>query len=421
MQIVCKFVFYLTRMKTSTSIILDTRKQKKNSTFPIKLRITHNREQRYYPTHYSLTREDYGKIRAGRPKGALKDIALDLHGIERKAIETIESLVFFSWTSFEKKYYSNRTLRSTIAEAFIGYTTELRVQGRIGTAVSYECASRSLNKFMPNLRFIDITPEILRNYEQWMLNNENSMTTVGIYIRALRTIVNSAISDGGIPKEMYPFGKRKYEIPTGSNFKKALSLADIALIFSYKFKEDSNRLACRDYWIFMYLCYGINVKDMCLLKFENIKGQFIEFERAKTARTKRTSEKIRIPISDEIWKIIKTRGNTQQNEQTYIFPILKYGLTAQKQRQLIQQLTHVINDNMKVIAKDLGIAQSITTYAARHSFATVLQRSGVSTDFIREALGHSNVKTTQNYLAGFEDRQRTDVVKALIAFDTNSI
>lgn len=71
---------------------------------------------------------------------------------------------------------------------------------------------------------------------------------------------------------------------------------------------------------------------------------------------------------------------------------------------------------MKGIARKLEITNDITTYAARHSFATVLQRSGASTEFISEALGHSNVKTTQNYLAGFEDDRKKEIVKALTAF-----
>ena len=70
----------------------------------------------------------------------------------------------------------------------------------------------------------------------------------------------------------------------------------------------------------------------------------------------------------------------------------------------------------RAIARQLGIESDCTTYAARHSFATILQRSGVSTEFISEALGHSNVKTTQNYLAGFEDESKKEVVKALTAF-----
>ncbi len=71
---------------------------------------------------------------------------------------------------------------------------------------------------------------------------------------------------------------------------------------------------------------------------------------------------------------------------------------------------------MKVIASTLGIESNVTTYAARHSFATILQRSGVPISFISEALGHGNVQTTQNYLGGFEDESKAETLKALTAF-----
>ncbi len=79
-------------------------------------------------------------------------------------------------------------------------------------------------------------------------------------------------------------------------------------------------------------------------------------------------------------------GNIRKDGSTYIFPVLTKGITAVRERQLIQQLTRVINDHMKTITGVLGIETDCTTYAARHSFATILQRSGASTEFISEAL-----------------------------------
>ena len=243
---------------------------------------------------------------------------------------------------------------------------------------------------------MDVTPDFLYKYERWMLDNGNSITTVGIYLRSLRTLFNNAIADGLLTKECYPFGKKRYEIPTGNNIKKALSL--------------------KDYWIFMYLCNGINVKDMSLLKYENIKGDIIEFIRAKTARTKRKVEPIRVNLTDELKAIISKWGNKKTDGNTFIFPILEKGATPERERQLIQQMTHVINSYMKDIAATLEIDKDVTTYFARHSFATVLQRSGASISFISEALGHSSSKTTENYLAGFEDEKKREINKALLAF-----
>jgi integrase len=166
----------------------------------------------------------------------------------------------------------------------------------------------------------------------------------------------------------------------------------------------------------MYLCNGINVKDMSLLKYENIKGEVIEFIRAKTARTKRKVEPVRVNLTDEIKAIISKWGNKKTDGNIFIFPILENGLTPERERQLIQQMTHLINSYMKEIARALEIDKDVTTYFARHSFATVLQRSGASISFISEALGHSSAKTTQSYLAGFEDESKKETLKALTAF-----
>jgi integrase/recombinase XerD len=252
-----------------------------------------------------------------------------------------------------------------------------------------------------------------------MLKQGNRITTISIYLRTLRALFNNLLSYGLLTKIIYPFGKKKYEIPTGNNIKKSLTLKDIAAIYYYKPIKGINAEMSKDYWLFMYLCNGINVKDMCLLKYENIKGDILEFERAKTARTKRKVEPIRVALVDDAKQIIKRWGNRHLDGNTYIFPVLTKGLSAVRKRQLIQQLTGVINDHMRVIAKDLAIESNLTTYVARHSFSTILQRSGASTEFISEALGHSNVKTTQNYLAGFEDESKKETVKALTAFKNN--
>lgn len=422
-RFVCKLyananIHIMTTAKTAT--VLDSRRKKQDGTFPVKLRVTFERKQVYYPTPYDLTEKEFERVMfSKRLDGTEKALKKKVTAFENKAIEIIQALPIFTWKVFEKHYLTNRGAKDTINLAFADYAAELRETERIGTAVSYECAQSSLNKFEPGARFADVTTDFLRKYEKWMLNAGNSVTTVGIYLRSLRTLFNNAIGEGMLSKEYYPFGKKKFEIPTGNNTKKALTLKDIAAIYFYKPIAGTTADMAKDYWLFMYLCNGINVKDMCLLKYENIKGEVLEFERAKTTRTKRKVEPIRVALVDDVKEIIKKWGNTRKDGSTYIFPVLTRGITAVRERQLIQQLTGVINDHMKAITGVLGIETDCTTYAARHSFATILQRSGASTEFISEALGHSNVRTTQNYLAGFEDESKKETVKALTAFKNN--
>ena len=394
---------------------------KENGSCAVSLRITFERKKRHYPTPYSLTPADFEKVMFGKRQSEIeKELKGKIQDFENKATKIIGDLPFFTWTAFEKHYLQNRAAKDTIKQAFEDYSNELRQAERIGSAVSYECAMNSLDKFEAGAKFTDITPEFLRRYEKTVLSEGKSITTVGIYLRSLRTLFNNAINEGLLTKDLYPFKlgnvKGRYEIPTGNNIKKALSLSDIELIYNYQPEAGTMKERAKDYWIFMYLCNGINVKDLCLLKYENIKGDVMEFVRAKTARTKRKVEPIRVTITADVKAIIEKWGNADKAEKNYIFPVLEKGLTPERERQLIQQLTHVLNDHMKSIAKELGIDSSLTTYVARHSFSTVLKRSGASTEFISEALGHGNLKTTQNYLGSFEDENKKEVVKALTAF-----
>lgn len=401
----------------TTSIFIDKYHPQKDGKCAISIRVTHQRKKKYYPTIYSLTLSDFEKVKtAERPREEIKIIRQQLQALEKRASDIIRELPYFSWEAFERQYLINRGNRQSLKTAFDEYIAHLREEGRIGTAVSYECAKKSILSFKVNAVFVDVTPSFLSKYERWMLESGNSVTTVGIYLRSLRTLFNLAIEEGLVSKELYPFGKRKYEIPSSNNIKKALSLSSIALIHKHMPPSGSNTERMKDYWMFMYFCNGINVKDMCLLKYKNLQGDMLVFERAKTVRTKRRVEPIRVALLDEARAIIEKWGNKKETLETYIFPVLSEGISPERERQLIQQLTHVINDNMKGIAKALKIEGDVTTYAARHSFATVLKRSGASTEFISEALGHTNVKTTQNYLASFEDEKKKEMVKALTAF-----
>jgi hypothetical protein len=114
-----------------------------------------------------------------------------------------------------------------ISFSYLVYIKKLLREGRIGTAVSYQCSYMSLRKFKGDVPFPLITPSFLIEYENWLKDQDVSKTTIGIYLRPLRAVFNEA--DAGIIKKekSYPFGRRKYVIPTTRNIKKALELSDI--------------------------------------------------------------------------------------------------------------------------------------------------------------------------------------------------
>ena len=109
------------------------------------------------------------------------------------------------------------------------------------------------------------------------------------------------------------------------------------------------------------------------------------------------------------------KGLYYENDQSYIFPILSHSYkTPQSINNRLHKMLGVVNGELKNIAIQVDIKENLTTYVARHSFATVLKRSGVSTSEISEAMGHDSEKTTQIYLDTFENNVLDKACEALL-------
>jgi integrase/recombinase XerD len=401
--------------KASVNVSIDRYHQRKDGSCGISIRITYQRKHRNYPTGMAIKASDFDRIMtAKRRSEADAKIFNKLITFRNRAIETVDSLSVFTFTRFEDAYLNNKDAADSVKFGFEKYIQELKDERRIGTAVSYETAMKSINGYKSGLKYADITPAFLKKYESVMIDSGKSKTTVGIYLRSLRTIFNRA----SIDRSLYPFGegRNKYSIPTGRNVKKALTLSEVKQIFDYKAEPGSTREMARDYWIFIYLCNGLNVKDLCLLKQKNIDENVLKYERAKTSRSKKDAEMITVSLKSEAKAVIRRWGQPSVDPEAYIFPHIEKGMSAERERRIYQQLTKLINTHMKQIARDVGINKEVTTYFARHSFATILKNAGVSMEFISEALGHSDLKTTKSYLAGFEKDTIHKTTEALTAF-----
>ena len=443
-------------MQVKIGIILDTRRIKKTSKYPVKLRVTFERVTVYYQTIFDLSKDDYAKLSAPRISIELQSIRDKLKDIERTAENALKEPGAFSFKDFEKDYVQNHSsyfrLRKlppelplenksdfdytpfhkkfpillehdlkpgTFTVSYRAFIKKTLREGRISSGMYYHCSYVSLKKFRGNVRLEEITVSFLHEYESWLRQQNISSTTIGMYLRPLRTIFNEAIEDGIIKREKhYPFGRRKYKIPASKNTKKALDLNDIKRIYYYQCdpKNESEQRA-RDYWLFSYFGNGMNPKDIACLKYKNIQGEYLIFERSKTERAMRSDPKpITVFINDDMKTIIKRWGNKEASPNNYVFPIMEQGTSPLRQYELMQLFVHFINNWMKHILNNLGIDKKVTTYVARHTFSTVLKRSGASTEYIQEALGHSNIKTTENYLDSFEKEVKKDFAKRLTAF-----
>ena len=160
----------------------------------------------------------------------------------------------------------------------------------------------------------------------------------------------------------------------------------------------------------------MNIKDIALLKYENISGDEIHFIRSKTIHS--TIEKqrsIQIYLHDELKNIITKWGNPDQKLSHFIFDILDpEDLSPMQISRDVSQAVKVINKYMKRIAECLGLERIPTCMFARHTYSTVLKRANVPIEMISESLGHTSVKTTEIYLDSFENDRRADISKLLL-------
>jgi len=414
-------------MKPTLLIILDTRRAKITGKYPVRLRVIFLREARYYNVGVDLTKEEFvqmqnpiliGKKAHSALKRDLKEWKIMTDSVSAKASGICLKLDEFSFRVFEKHFFGTTKSKKDVYEAYTETIAAMKSIGKIGTASNYQSSLSSLKTFSSRLNFKDVTVEFLKDYEKWLLADKKSITTVGIYLRPLRAIVNEAIDEGIYSRDAYPFGKRRYQIPSGKNIKKALVRDEIKKIYNFKGPSGSWWEKARDFFIFSYLANGMNMKDIAQLRNENIDGEYLRFNRAKTKNTNRSGSKpISIFISEDLKEIINRWKNTSNATESYLFKILEENNTAERESALVKQFTRMTNVYIKKICEEVEINKPVTTYYARHSFATVLYRNGQSTEMISHSLGHSNLKTTTSYLDSFDDQSQKDMQSVLTKFE----
>lgn len=400
--------------KPTVNIFFDTRtKIKKSGKHPVKLTVYFLGVKRRYKLPHYFTKDEWEKLNSPRLRDAqLKDekIKLDSYTGDRfeNALKRIEGQ--FTFEKFENVYFNNdksQLLNKDVYAQFNKVINEREKSEKVGTAAIYRVALNSFKRFRSKLNFNQITPEFLREYESYMKKAGLSMTYISINLRHLRAIYNTAIHEGIIKDYDYPFSQsrndKKYRIKKGSNKKIALTTDELKLLKQYQPESNAQRNAYL-FWWFSFYCNGMNVKDICLLQQKHVKGDTIEYMRAKTIETETEIKPIRFKFNKSISSIIEKLGNQDDSPDAYIFTKLSHGDSAQMIRKKVQNFIHVINTHMKKISNEkLKLGKEITTYTARHSFATYLVRKGSTIEEISEALGHASIETTQRYLASFDE------------------
>ncbi|WP_405251191.1 phage integrase SAM-like domain-containing protein [Dokdonia sp. Asnod3-C12] len=387
-------------MNTNIKISLDTRRQKKDSSYPIILRLTHFRKTTSISLGHSVQKEFWDdkneKIkRAFKGTNSVSKLNNQFLKEKARAVDIIDALN----EKEELDHLSIVQLKSKIVkitsyESFFVYgkmlVDEMKAADRFGNANTYYAVIKVLEKFTNgnDLKFNEINYDFLNKFERWHYSRGNSVNSLSTYMRTIKAIINVAIRSDVLSKDAYPF--TNYKIRTAPTEKRALDINSLKSIMLLDLEESDNLFHYRNYFLASYMLYGISYMDLAFLKTENIIDNRIKFQRKKTAKP------YDIGITEQLGKILsfylKDKSSTD-----FIFPIIKRD-TFELQYKDVLWARKRYNKGLKQIAIKCKINQRLSSYVSRHSFATQAMLQDVPLQAISAMLGHNRLSTTQIYL-----------------------
>lgn len=399
-------------MSTTISVVCYKYKVLKNNESPLMLRICKDGKRKYESIGISILPSlwDFKQNKPTR-KCPNKEyierlIAEKVKVYTDKVIEFKSQEKEFTATSLMEKV-NKPVKRKTVQEVFNQYIQELESANRLRYADMYKCTMHSLIKFNKHLDipFSDMDTIWLKRYEVWLQSQGLAINTLGTRFRHLRVIYNFAIEEKIVKSEYYPFNSFKVSKLSQTTAKRSIQKDEILSVLNYQGQTPLECLAI-DLFTFSYLAAGINFGDIARLTKDNILENRLIYIR------KKTQKQIKVSLQEQAIKLIQKYS---MPDNPYLFPILSnFHKTEQQKVNRIHKIIAKVNKSLKEIGERLNIPIDLTTYVARHSFATVLKRSGVNTSLICEALGHSSERVTQIYLDSFGNDQMEDAMKNLL-------
>lgn len=402
----------------STKVLLYKSKILKNGEHPIVIRLIQNRKARYISTgmscHHSLWDDKDNKPKKKHPNQVELELFIDQKKADaQKVLLGLETEKKDYSTEHFKKTFKAGTKIITVFKFIDQIVEDLKKANKIGNANMYKDCKRALSKYRNerDLNFSDINYSFLKRFEQSYSEKGVTGNSISVYMRTIRAIFNRAIAEGYCAPGLYPFNEYKISKLFTDTAKRALTKVQMQKIIDVKLDPALKLSDAKNIFLFSYYNRGMNFKDMACLKWGNIRENKMIYTRAKTGKA------YNIGLLAPAIAILKQyKPITGGKKENYVFPILnsEKHISASQIDNRIEKINKQINKDLKTIADKTKIGFHLTTYVARHSYATIMKRSGVSTSIISESLGHHSEKTTQIYLDSFENTVLDEANKAIL-------
>ena len=262
----------------------------------------------------------------------------------------------------------------------------------VGTKNNY---TNAVNRFIEfrnqkDLTFSQMTADMMEMYQAWLWNRGVGQNTVSFYLRTLRTLHHKAVEAGQATSNDIFAHVQTTNVRTA---KRAISVKDIRKIEKLDLPRGSSLDKARDMFLFSFYLRGMAFVDMAFLKKSDLKCGLVSYNRRKT------HQNLNIEWIKPMQAIIDKYAE-QTKDSPYMLPILTGKETSPYTQY--RKVEYNTNYNLKKIGKMIGLKIPLTTYVARHTWASIALHMNIPIATISEGMGHNSYKTTQIYLESID-------------------
>ena len=388
---------------------LDTRHAKKDGTFPLKIKIAQKKEAKFVNLNVSLKTEQWDSMENKIINHKRKSM---LNSYIKERMMEVENMVY----SLMKEGKINSMDVTSIKNEIMGIPEEEEEQSTFvsqfrkfienkdnpRTKDIYQNTLNRIMDFCPDcedLKFEDINKDWLTRFDRYMAKRSPSKNARNIHFRNIRAVFNEAIDDG--ITSFYPF--RKFKIKNVETPKRSLSVGQLRELFNFPCEEYEEKYL--DMFKLIFYLAGINIVDLCHLKKTDLNNGRIEYYRAKTSRL------YSIKVEPEAMEIIEKYKGVN-----WLLDILdRYEDYRDYARRMNCALKSIGYTSIKKHGRKVKnpLFPHLTTYWARHTWATLAAELDIPKETIAAALGHEIGSPITSIYINF-DQKKVDKANRMV-------
>lgn len=414
MQIICKIcINYKYDIMATVNFYLDVRRAKKDGTFPIKLNVYHN-SQILIRTEFTATPDTWLGTQYSKDAQNYKPKNVAIRSLKNK----IDTLIILLDESGKLKRMSDKALKEQIEKVlknnsatpkkFIDYIDDfVATKSKQNTIDCYLGTKSKLIAYDEGCAFDTMTKKWLEAFDKWMEASGMKVNARSVHLRNIRSVFNYAIDNEDT--ELYPF--RKFKIEREETRKRSLTIEQLVTLRDFDCEDYQKEY--RDIFMLMFYLLGINGIDLFNVK-QVVNGR-IEYKREKTGKL------YSVKVEPEAEEIIKRYAGVG-----FLLDIMEK--TSGNYRKYMMAMNRGLGRIGPFERKGLGgkkiretLFPDLTSYWARHTWATIAAHLDIPKETISAALGHEIGSPITSIYINFDQKKVDEANRKVIDFLNNIV